>query len=461
MAAGRGLAATIALRAAEKGDRPALVIDAESISGAVLAGEIDAAADKIAGTAVHVVEMNNDLPSLTSFLGGVRTGRASAVFDPSWPVEIKQDLAATLASLVPLPNGNDTEDPSDDFYIGFTSGSTGRPKGFRRPARTWIDSFRAADQAFGVGSGDTVIALGSLIHSLFLFAVLHGLHLGARTQMFGGFRPNRVLQDLQGAESAVVYATPTHLHSLIAEAGKNATSLPGVKCVLSAGAPLAGLSEDALRCLFPNARIFDFYGASELSFMTYAEIGDTPPGSVGRPFPGVEIQILDESGKTCPIGEAGHIFVTSPFAFSGYVNAEDTLRRRGEAVSIGDMGYLDDAGNFYLTGRADRMIVSAARNVHPEHIEGALNACPSVAVSAVVGLDDDAVGKRIVAAVVAETGATLTRPDLVAWCRDRLIATDIPNRFVKVPEMPLTPAGKIDFQAVAAQLVDGEGEDLT
>ena len=462
MPAQRGLATAIAVLAAEKGDSPALVVDGQSISGADLAAGIETAADKVSGGGVHVVEMHNDVRSLTSFLGGVRAGRVSAVFDPSWPQEMKRDLSAGLKEQQPpRSDGVFFEDPSDDFYIGFTAGSTGRPKGFKRSAQTWIESFQAADRAFGIGPGDTVIALGSLIHSLFLFAVLHSLHLGALTHMLGRFRPNRALQMLKAAERAVVYATPTHLQSLIAEAGKNDVTLPDVKCVLSAGAPLAGLSEEALKQLFPGARLFDFYGASELSFMTYAELGKTPLGSVGQPFPGVDILVLDEKGKACAAGEPGHIFVSTPFVFSGYVNAEDSLRRSGEAVSIGDMGYLDVAGNLYLTGRVDRMIVSAARNVHPEHIEAVLNASPKVAVSAVIGLDDEALGKRLVAAVVIEGDAPPTRSALVSWCRDRLIDGEIPHRFVKLQAMPLTPVGKIDFKAVAEILSSGGGEDIT
>jgi len=122
---------------------------------------------------------------------------------------------------------------------------------------------------------------------------------------------------------------------------------------------------------------------------------------------------------------------------------------------------LDVAGNLYLTGRVDRMIVSAARNVHPEHIEAVLNASPKVAVSAVIGLDDEALGKRLVAAVVIEGDAPPTRSALVSWCRDRLIDGEIPHRFVKLQAMPLTPVGKIDFKAVAEILSSGGGEDIT
>lgn len=453
----RGLAAAIVAHAAAKSDAPALICDQAAVSGRDLAAGIENAA-RLVRHAVHVVEMRNDAGSIMSFLGGVRAGRASAVFDPGWPRKMRDELLGALET-DPVPTG--AEDPGADFYIGFTSGSTGTPKGFRRSAQSWIDSFDAANRAFGIGAGDTVVALGNLIHSLFMFGVLHGLYVGARTRMLATFRPDRALQILGEEKSAVVYATPTHLQLLAAEAAKRGAALPGVSCVLSAGAPLAGVSGEGLKRLFPNARVFDFYGASELSFVTYATLGRTPPGSVGKPFPGVDIGILDSEGNACPAGETGHIFVASPFAFSGYVNAaDDTLRRNGKAISIGDMGYLDEAGNLFLSGRADRMIVSAARNVHPEHIEAVLNANPSVAASAVVGIDDSTLGKRLVAAVVPKSGAELTRAKLSRWCRERLVAGEVPSRFVGLPDLPMTAAGKPDLNAVAMAVTDGRGEDL-
>lgn len=467
--AATGLATAIVDRLRAMGRQPAFVCDDRTLDGETLAARIEAeAAIRVApemSSPILAVDLENDTEIVIRFLAGVRAGRTVAAFDPSWSKGRRDELLTALCAQPdagvflrrPLPE----ENPDGDFYIGFTSGSSGLPKGFRRSGRSWILSIEAANAAFGLSALDTVIALGNLAHSLFLFAVLHGLHLGATTRMAHRFRPDRALDMLLGESRAVVYATPTHLQALIDVARRAGASAPGVRMVLTAGAALSTETATAVAEVFPNARVHDFYGASELSFVTYATVGETPAGSVGRPFRGVTVDILDDTGRPCPVGTVGNVFVTSPFLFSGYApEGPYPPKRHGQAVSAGDLGWLDEAGNLYLRGRSERMIVSGARKIYPERIEAILSAHPAVRRAAVIGIDDATRGQRLVGVIEPVDGAKAHGRDLARWCRNRLDGDEVPSRFLRVYEWPVTAAGKIDLPALTRAVAGGAGEPL-
>src|SRR5690606_21677595 len=127
----------------------------------------------------------------------------------------------------------------------------------------------------------------------------------------------------------------------------------------------------ALRTRFPAARFAEFYGASELSFTTVVKDDEAvPPDLVGRAFRDVVITIRDHAGRLLPPGEAGLVFVESPFVFMEYAcGASEPPQWLGDAITVGDVGRLDDRGFLHLVGRASRMIITSGKNVHPEEVE--------------------------------------------------------------------------------------------
>jgi long-chain acyl-CoA synthetase len=404
-------------------------------------------------------------------LAVARSGRVAVVADPGqagfhaadlctalgakfWSLAAL-DAALTVRGVASPDAANAPAEPArpdacDPFYIGLTSGSTGRPKAFQRSHASWLTSFAACEDAFGLTSADRVAVPGSLSHSLHLFGALHALHMGARLDLGAGFRPRGVLQTLRAARSTVLYATPTQLDLLLRAARADRLTFPDVRRVLLSGSKWHGHGDTAAD-VFPSARFHEFYGTSETSFIAMRN-EDDPPASVGRTFPGVAIEIRDDAGRSLAPGEAGLIHVSSTMLFDGYVYGEDPdTRREGDWLSVGDCGHLDADGRLYLKGRKSRMLVCAGVNVFAEEIEAVLLRHAGVAACAVFGCPDRLRGQRIVAAIRAKDASV--SPDVLRrHCRAFLDPIKVPRAFHQVEDWPLTAGGKADLVTLAQRI---------
>ncbi len=482
------ITAMLSRHARARPDRAAVICDGHAIGWR----DLDLAVNRLAAHLAKVVPSERGValhlpngPALALlFLAVARAGREAQVLDPNWPLEttrlaigelspglvISQDPALTAKSgalILTDPYGPfDTvaaaigagvafdavpePDPLAPFYVGFTSGSTGLPKGYRRHHLSWVESFRAGDREFDIDADDVVLAPGALTHSLFLYGLAHGLY-AATVILCRQFRPNQVCRLIAGHRASVLYGVPTQLEMIIeAAAVENPPPFASMRWILSSGAKWPGRAMDDLRKHFPGARFAEFYGASELSFVTVAKDDeDVPPDSVGRAFSGVDLSIRDHLGRRLPPGEAGQVFVASPFVFIDYAcGSTAALLREGEAMSVGDIGILDTLGYLHLVGRASRMIITSGKNVHPEEIERVLEGHRAVMAAAVLGVHDDRRGERLVALLKLDPKISVTSSDLIGHARDHLPLYKIPRRFVLPPRWPLISAGKNDFQAL-------------
>ncbi|MEP3246320.1 MAG: AMP-binding protein [Sneathiella sp.] len=419
------------------------------------------------------LSLPNSADFLALFMAGLKAGKTVQVLDPDWPDALrkkaeeiaKPDFFVDQQMLADMPAQDNKSIPvaiadiDAPFYAGFTSGSTGVPKGFIRSQRSWIKSFTCDTEEFGLSDKDIIAALGNFTHSLPLYAVIRALYEGATALFYSAFRPTRVLRDLHRQQASVIYAVPTQLQALVDSLGSE-KPVPSVRLVLSSGAKCAPELQQAVKQVFPNASFAEFYGSSELSYVTVAkEEENPPPASVGRAFGDVEIRILDEKGKRLPAGQIGRLFVKSPYRFIGYAGSlVSDLEEDG--LFVGDTGYVDDAGFLYLTGRADRMITVSARNVFPEEIEACLIAHPYIRNIAAFGLEEQKRGNRIVAVLQGEN-RQISRRELRTFCAERLASYAVPHQFFLTEKWPLTRSGKTDFAALKQQAQDGELEMLS
>jgi fatty-acyl-CoA synthase len=222
--------------------------------------------------------------------------------------------------------------------------------------------------------------------------------------------------------------------------------ISSLKVIFSGGAQLtASLANEVLDVL--GDTLYNFYGATETGIVTIAGPDDlrASPGTIGRPVPGVDIRLLDESGRDVPEGEAGELYVRTSLLIEGYhADAEATRQSmRGEYFSVGDLARIDRRGCYHIEGRKRDMIISGGVNVYPAEVEAALDAHPAVAEAAVVGVPDREWGERVRAFVVPRRGASVTDDELRAHCRARLAGPKVPRDFVFLDALPKNPTGKI------------------
>jgi long-chain acyl-CoA synthetase len=299
------------------------------------------------------------------------------------------------------------------WFEVLTGGSTGAPKRVARRVASWQASFAVNAGLFGIGPGARVAVPGRLCHSLPLYAALEGMHLGAEVHLLDGMRADRAGRALAGMD--VVYATPTVMRAMLGVA------LPTLQHVVLGGERLDAGLRAAIARAAPQARITEFYGAAETSFITLTD-EVTPEGSVGRAYPGVEIALRD-----------GVVWVRSPYLAAG-----------ADWVTVGEMGRLE-GGYLFLQGRAGRMVTVAGHNVFLDEIEHWLAGVPGVARAAVVAVPDAARGHVLMAAV---QGDAAQEAAILAAARAQFGAMLAPRRLQWLKDWPVLPSGKTDLGAV-------------
>lgn len=404
-----------------------------------------------AAPAVTVLSEQNPLHFAVAFAAAVAGERRCAVLDPAWPPQLQAGIAERIPAGVPGPDlGPELADgpPGSPFLIGLTSGTTSVPKAFTRSRRSWQESFDASIEFFGLTREDRTLAPGPLAASLNLYALAECLYAGAEFHTLEKF-------DVGDAHAAVSHdgitrlvLVPTMLRLLSERGLTGGVDGSGLRSIICAGSKLDARTLGAARRWAPNAAIFEYYGASELSFVSGSglrpgqapELGGT---GIGGPFPGVEIRILDDAGTELPDGRDGNICVRSGMVSDGYLWGDDgqALRCFDGWFTVGDQGYLS-GGTLHMLGRRSDMIVTAGTNVYPHEVELALASVPGVAAAVAAGMADDVRGQRVIAGVVPSHGA-LSATALKAGVEDVLARNKRPLEYFTLAELPLTDRGKV------------------
>ncbi|MCZ8336448.1 MAG: AMP-binding protein [Rhodobacteraceae bacterium] len=333
---------------------------------------------------------------------------------------------------------------SRPVFETLTSGSTGQPRRIRRSQRSWWASFLVNQRLFGIGPGVRIAVPGRMVHSLSLYGALEGACLGAEVHLLAGMRPDAQGAALRALGVEVLYATPAQLR-LMLEAG--GAGLPDLRLVLVGGSKLDDLLRAALASVAPGAELREFYGAAEASFITLAD-ASSAPGSVGRPYPGVRLEIRAADGTVLPPAGLGEVWVRSPYLCDRYAGGQGLgSLRRGGWLSVGEMGWLE-RGELYLAGRAGRMVTVADQNVFPEEIELFLAGLPGVRRVAVLPRADLMRGHVLVAVM---QGDPAQEAQILRAARARLGALKAPRAVIWRGDWPELPSGKADLTRIAAE----------
>jgi long-chain acyl-CoA synthetase len=412
------------------------------------------------------IDLPTSLDFAVAFLATVHVGRRAVIYDHNWPHAIRSDVENALQidlsissdtwpvvdTLQGLPGDFVAPDADTPLMVGFTSGSTGKVKGYERTHGSWISSIVSAQKSFDIRPGDWVCAPGSVSFSLFLYALAHCVYVGAALRLSGHFQPKRILEGMHTDRCTVLLAVPTQAKLLIGTAARSANyDLGALRMIISSGARWGADLSDAHRRVVPNARIFEFYGASELSFVSVAQLYDTvPPGSVGKPFDGVTIEIRAPDGSRCGDGQTGAIWVKSSMLFSRYVVGESPESKwDADFFTVGDHGHLDADGYLYIAGREKRMLVTSGVNLYPEAVEAVISSHDAIEDVSVMGVDEALRGQRVVAFLkLRQNEKKPSSREIAGMCVTELGRHATPSKFYVIDEWPLAESGKTNHQAL-------------
>jgi acyl-CoA synthetase (AMP-forming)/AMP-acid ligase II len=391
---------------------------------------------------------DDDLADLAS-AAAARLGRPLLVRSP--------DGAGAPADNPGAPAEDPAEDPgvpADPAGVAlqlYTSGTTGTPKGAMFGPGNLRVLLTDIARAWDLTAGDVSLAVMPLFHMGGLAWALAGLARGARLVVVADFEPGEVLATMRAEGVTTAFFVPTMLAALCARPGPAPERL---RTVVYSGSPIGvaalGAAMDRFGCGFRQ-----LYGLTEATgaFAQLEPDEHDPHGprahllrSAGRPYPWVEVRIVDPDGREVPPGAVGEIWTRSAQNLLGYWRRpEETARvlTPDGWLRTGDLGRRDGDGHLFLVDRARDLVISGGENVYPAEVERALAGHPDLAEVAVIGVPDPRWGETVKAVVVAAPGARVDPAGVIAYARERLAAFKCPTSVDVVTELPRTATGKV------------------
>ncbi len=352
---------------------------------------------------------------------------------------------------------------SETYPLIYTSGTTGKPKGVlrlgaARPAAVAYDAF--------FEPGMRTMLATPLYHSASNRFCTGTFRAGGTLVLPARFDAEQTLVLIEAYGVTTSFMVPAMLQRLIRLPTdmREHFDLSSLRHVVVAGAPCPpALKAEMIDWWGPI--IYEYYGSTETSALTFASSADAlaKPGTVGRAVETARIAVLDEQGAPCPPGVAGEIFgrrIDIP-DFT-YLNVPCARQQagRGELVSVGDVGYLDEDGYLFLSDRKGDLIISNGTNIYPAQVEAALLAHIHVADCAVFGIPDDAAGEAVAAIVQPVEGHSIDRAELADFLRGKIAPFMIPRLIELRQDFPRDSAGKIRKRDLKAQYWKGIGRQI-
>ena len=349
----------------------------------------------------------------------------------------------------------------------YTSGTTGLPRGAEHSLDAVLAGVEAGMKAKRLDDTDVCLAVLPQFHVGGIMSGVQTLCAGGRVAVMRETGADAMLAEIARSGTTRVFLVPTLVEMLAVAAAASPVLADSLRTVYYGGAPmplsLLERARTALRCEFVH-----LYGMTEtLGMISYLDSDGTRDAhvlqSVGFPYPEVDVQIRDASGRALAAGEMGEIVCRGPFVMKGYWrNAAETAEALQDGwLRTGDVGLIDPQGRLHVRDRLRDMIITGGENVYPAEIENALLNSRDVAEVAVVGLPDDRWGEVVTAFVVSRAGAVPDEARLIEFVRSQLAGYKVPKQVVFVDALPKNPSGKILRRRIReARLPSMGGADL-
>ncbi len=354
----------------------------------------------------------------------------------------------------PWDIGNDSHptthyDPEAILALLYTSGTTGQPKGVMLTHANILANVDNFNYWMRYGEGAVYLHAAPIFHIADFPAMFAVPVFGACQITIPKFSPQIFCETVERERVSHTVLVPTMINLLTQSPEAKEYDLSSLEVLAYGGSPMAPELIHRTRALLPNLKLVQVYGLSETGFLTGLqddEHTDDRLLSCGRPCPGVDVQVVDESGRQVDAGHPGELVARGANVMRGYWNnpKETTLAFRDGLFRTGDVGYQDTAGYFYIMDRLKDMIVTGGENVYSGEVEAVIYEHPAVREAAVFGIPDPQWGEIVAARVVLKPGKALTVDELITHCRQTLANYKIPRSVdFSETELPKSGSGKV------------------
>ncbi len=349
-------------------------------------------------------------------------------------------------------DGADITDPKLGSTMLYTSGTTGRPKGVyrRNPVGLAMPQLAQPD--------DVQLCAGPAYHAAPLaFDVRSSMVMGIPLVFLDHWDSEGVLKVIQDHRVTRCHLVPIMFQRLLnlPEEVRNRYDVSSLRYIIHGAAPCPPEVKKAM-IDWVGPIINEYYAGSEggAGFVVSSEEWLKKPGTVGKLPEPEALKILDDDGNDVAQGQPGTLyFRVSPVApFEYYKDAAKTAAaHRGDYFTLGDVGYLDEDGYLFLTGRTAECIISGGVNIYPQEIDNELIKHPAVEDSCTIGVPNEEWGEEVKSVVTLNPGfqgSPELAKDIQTFARDRLAGFKVPRSIEFVDELPRSPAGKIQRKKV-------------
>ena len=343
--------------------------------------------------------------------------------------------------------------PDDVAFLTYTSGTTGPSKGAMNSHRNVVFNAQAYRDWIGLGADDVTFGVAPFFHITGLIGnIAAPLLTGMPIVMSYRFDADTALELIERHGATFTVASITVFIALMNASNAGKHDLSKFNKIVSGGAPIAPATVEAYEQKF-GAYIHNIYGLTETTSPSHCvPIGTRAPVdadsgalSVGVPIFNTIVRVIDDDGNEVAPGEIGEFVTSGPQVVSGYWEKPEETEHAIPAGQLhtGDVGFMDEAGWFYLVDRKKDQINAAGYKIWPRDVEDVLYSHEAVREAAVVGVPDEYRGETVKAFVSLKPDESVDEETLIAFCKERMAAYKYPRQIEFVDELPKTASGKI------------------
>jgi acyl-CoA synthetase (AMP-forming)/AMP-acid ligase II len=352
-------------------------------------------------------------------------------------------------------------DDDDTTILMYTAGTTGFPKGVMLSHNSFSGYVLENVTPASPEIDESNILTVPLYHVAGIQAMMAAIYGGRTLVMERQFEPEEWMTLVETEKANRAMMVPTMLKQLLDHPNFKQHDLSSLRVITYGAAPMPlPVIRKALE-EFPGVSFINAFGQTETASTITAlgpedhAITGTPEekekklqrlASIGKPMSDVEMKVIDEDGNTLGVGEVGEILARGPRVMSGYWKDDEktakTIDKEGW-VHTGDVGYVDEDGYYFLSGRSSDMIIRAGENISPEELENVIREHHKVEDVAVVGVPDETWGEEPRAVVIPKKGEKPTEEEIMEYCRQNLASFKRPRTVVFVDDLPRNPMGKL------------------